>query len=90
MKKLLIGAAFCALFAAPALAEEPATTEPMKLTLTQMDGVTAAGCFFCSNTNVTWQSATAVAVGGSSFFSSLSSNAVAVAVNENETEQEID
>jgi hypothetical protein len=45
MRKLLIGAALCALFAAPALAGEPAkvTTKPVTLTLDQMDKVSAGG-----------------------------------------------
>jgi len=86
MKKLLIGTALCALFAAPGLAGEPAkvTTEPVKLSLTQMDGVTAGDfCAFCANFNATSQWATAVAVGG--FFGDTE----AEAENENETEQEI-
>jgi hypothetical protein len=82
MKKLLIGAAFCALFAGPVAAE------PVKLSSTQMDSVTAAGVNI--NSNRTWQSATAVAVGGDSFRSRRSSNAVAVAVNVNNTRQRID
>jgi hypothetical protein len=94
MKKLLVGAALCALFAAPALSAEPSqvTTEPIRLNLTQMDGVSAGACEFgfCSQFNSTWQSATAVAVGGSSFFSAFSSNAAAAATNVNETKQEID
>jgi hypothetical protein len=47
MKRLLISAALCGLFAIPGLAGEPA-----KLSLAQMDKVTAAGfnvCTFCSN-----------------------------------------
>ena len=71
MKKLLIGAALCALFAAPGLAGEPAkVTEPVKLTLSQMDQVAAGNpCSFafksvatCIQTN--WTSQTAVAVSG--------------------------
>jgi hypothetical protein len=65
MKKLLIGAALCALFAAPGLAGEP-----VKLTSSQMDQVAAGNpCSFafksvatCIQTN--WTSQTAVAVGG--------------------------
>ena len=90
MKRLLIGAALCSIVAAPALAGEPAkVTEPTKLTSAQMDVVTA-GCAFaiCTQINSTWQNATAVAVGGSSFLSAFSSNAAASAENENETEQE--
>ena len=91
MKRLLIGAALCALVAAPALAGEPAkVTEPIKLTSTQMDWVTAgAFCFDCTNVNRTNQTAVAVAVGGDSFFSAFSSNAAASATNVNKTEQEI-
>jgi hypothetical protein len=85
MKRLLIGAAFCALFAAPVAAE------PVKLTSTQMDGLSAGACVFaiCKQTqsNWTWQNATAVAVGGAAF-SNFSGNATAVATNVNETEQE--
>ena len=45
MKKLLITAGFCALFAAPGLAGEPA-----KLTSAQMDQVTAGKvCIICVN-----------------------------------------
>jgi hypothetical protein len=72
MRKLLIGAALCALFAAPGFAGEPAkvTTEPVKLTPSQMDQVAAGNpCSFafksvatCIQTN--WTSQTAVAVGG--------------------------
>ena len=83
MKKLLIGAALCTLFAAPALA-----AEPIKLSPTQMDSLTA-GCDFsiCTQFNVTkqWASATAVAVGGGHFSFTAAS---AEAENENETEQE--
>jgi hypothetical protein len=95
MRKLLIGAALGALFAVPAVAADPAAvapaTEPITLTLTQMDGVTAAGdrCKFCSNSNFTWQSANAVAVGGSSKFSKFSGNATAIATNVNNTKQSI-
>lgn len=84
MKELLIGAALCALVATPALADESAkvTTEPVTLTSTQMDQVTAAGwgdfCSFCSNTNVTYQNANAFA---SSYFSWGGANAVAANVN---------
>ena len=98
MKKLLITTALCGLVAAPALAGEPAkvTTEPMTLTLTQMDGVTAAGfkrghfkhfkkhggdtCVVCSQINVTNQTAVAVAVGDF---------ATAIASNSNKTDQQI-
>jgi hypothetical protein len=92
MKRLLIGTALCALFALPASAaeREMATTEPMRLTDTQMDGVTAAGCFICTNVNITNQTAVAAAVGGSSFLSKFSSNASANALNVNDTEQEIE
>jgi hypothetical protein len=88
MRKLLIGSALCALLTTPVSA-----AEPIKLSLAQMDGLTAgATCVFakCSQFNATWQDATAVAVGGKSKFSFASSNATAVATNVNETEQEID
>jgi hypothetical protein len=85
MKKLLLGAAFCALFAAPVAAE------PVKLSLSQMDGLSAGACFlgFCKqrNFNLTSQNATAVAIGGAAF-SNFSGNATAVATNINETDQE--
>ena len=86
MKRLLIGAALCSLVAAPALAGEPAkVTEPIKLTSTQMDWVTAgAFCFDCTNVNRTKQTAVAVAIGGGFLF-----GATAVAANSNETDQEI-
>jgi hypothetical protein len=82
MKKLLIGTALCALFAAPTLAAEPArvATEPTRLSLTQMDGLTAGVCVvaICSQTNVTSQTATAVAVAtGGSLFGIASGNAAA-------------
>jgi len=89
MKKLMIGAALCALFAAPTLADEPVkvTTEPVTLSSAQMDKVTAAGwgdfCGYCSNTNVTYQSANAYA---KSFFSW--GGATAIASNVNITDQE--
>ena len=82
MKKLLIGTALCALFAAPTLAAEPArvAAEPIRLSLTQMDGLTAGVCVVavCSQVNATLQTATAaaVAVGGSAF-GILSGNAAA-------------
>ena len=79
MKKLLIGAALCALFAAPGFAGQPAkvTSEPVKLTLSQMDQVAAGNpCSFafasvatCVQSNFTHQ--TAVAIGGE-FFSGTS------------------
>lgn len=85
MRKLLIGAAFCTLFAAPVSAE------PMKLSLTQMEGLSAGACAFAfcnqSQFNSTWQNATAVAIGGAAF-SAFSGNATAVATNVNETKQE--
>lgn len=64
MKKLLIGAALCALFAAPGFAGEP-----VKLTPAQMDKVTAGTCVvvgFCfqSQRNVTRQNAVGVGIGG--------------------------
>jgi hypothetical protein len=72
MRKLLIGAALGALFAAPGFAGEPAkvTTEPVKLTPSQMDQVAAGNpCSFafksvaiCKQSN--WTSQTAVAVSG--------------------------
>ena len=72
MKRLLIGAALCALFAAPGFAGERAkvATEPVKLTLSQMDQVAAGNpCSFafasvatCVQSNFTHQ--TAVAIGG--------------------------
>jgi hypothetical protein len=82
MKRLLIGAGLCALLAAPAWAGEPA-----KLSLAQMDQVTAGNpCSFafksvatCIQANTTNQ--TAVAVSGGGFFSG------AAAANFNETEQ---
>jgi hypothetical protein len=72
MRRLLIGAAFCALFAIPGFAGEPAT-----LTSAQMDQVTAGNpcskAFLsvatCIQSNVVNQ--TAVAVGGG-FFSGAS------------------
>jgi hypothetical protein len=89
MKKLLIGAAFCALFAAQGFAGEPAkvTTEPVKLTPSQMDQVAAGNpCSFafasvatCIQTNFTHQ--TAVAVSGGGVFSGAS------ATNLNATQQ---
>ena len=85
MKKLLIGTALCGLLAAPALADDPAPGgEPMRLSLTQMDRLTAAGdvCVVCTNINATVQTAVAVALSGVG-------NAEAEAENENETEQEI-
>jgi hypothetical protein len=93
MKKLLIGAALCALFATPVLAADSAPANaPIKLSLAQMDGLTAGACVvaICVQKNFTSQTATAVAVGGNSFFSAFSSNATAVATNVNKTEQEID
>jgi hypothetical protein len=51
MKKLLIAAGFCALFATPGLAGEP-----VKLSLTQMDRVTAGGvCIGCANVAILTQ-----------------------------------
>ena len=71
MKKLLIGTALCALLAAPAVAAESAkvTNEPIRLSLTQMDGLTAGTCVvvgFCfqSQRNVTRQTAVGVGIGG--------------------------
>lgn len=92
MRKLLIGTALCALCAAPALADEPAkvSTEPVKLSLSQMDKLTAGGWGFINQSSWVSQTATAVAIGGHSFFSAFSSNATAVATNVNETEQEVD
>ena len=85
MKKLLIGAALCTLFAVPGWAGEPA-----KLSLAQMDRVTAGGvCYFCSNFNATYQANYVAAVGGNSFYSEKSSNAIAVGVNVNKTRQSI-
>jgi hypothetical protein len=93
MKRLLIGGAFCALFAAPGLAGEPAqvTTEPVKLTLTQMDVLTA-GCDFavCTQINETVQNAIATAAAvarGGGDFSFTKAEAEAEAENENETDQ---
>ena len=88
MKRLLIGAALCAL-ATPGFAADPAkvTTEPVTLSLTQMDKVTAAGwgdfCF-CSNKNFTVQNANAYASADFSFYGT----ATAVATNVNITDQE--
>jgi len=91
MKKLLVGTALCALLAGPALADEAAeaTTEPVRLSLTQMDGLTAGSCFrsFCFASNTTTQVAAAVAIGGPSAFSFGSSNAAANAQNFNFTDQ---
>ena len=93
MKKLLIGAAFCALFAAPAVAGDPGTVtpvnEPLRLSATQMDGVTAGDfCAFCANVNSTWQSNVGVAAAfGGGFFSDT--EAEVEQENENETEQSI-
>jgi hypothetical protein len=56
MKKLLIGAALCALFAAPSFAGEP-----VKLSSTQMDKVTAGWggstrvCQLCTNAAAIYQ-----------------------------------
>jgi hypothetical protein len=58
MKKLLIGTALCALFAVPALAGEPAkvATQPITLSSTQMDKVTAGGfCYNCANYAAVYQ-----------------------------------
>jgi hypothetical protein len=81
MKRLLIGAALCALFAAPGLAGEPA-----KLSLAQMDQVTAgnpcsANVFSASVGNACIQAnnMTQAAVAVSGFVSKAS--------NENETQQ---
>ncbi|MGH6897591.1 MAG: hypothetical protein ACREJ5_13765 [Geminicoccaceae bacterium] len=93
MRKLLIGAALGALFAAPAVAGDPTTVtpvnEPLRLSLTQMDGLTAGSCFFsaCFAANTTTQVAAAVAIGGPSAFSFGSSNAAANAQNFNFTDQ---
>jgi hypothetical protein len=83
MRKLLIGAALCSLFAVPGFAGEPA-----KLTSAQMDRVTAgnpcsAKIFSVSAGNnciqANWTSQTAVAVGGG-----FGSDATAVNANDNE------
>jgi len=91
MKKLLVGTALCALLSGPALADEAAkaTTEPVRLSLTQMDGLTAGSCFgsVCIARNRTTQVAAAVAIGGGSFGSVFSSNAAANAQNVNVTDQ---
>jgi hypothetical protein len=84
-----MGAALCALFATPGLAGEPAkvTTEPVTLSLTQMDKVTAGWgdfCKFCSNNNFTVQKADADAKSVFSF-----GGATAIAANVNVTDQEI-
>jgi hypothetical protein len=88
MKRLLIGAGLCALLAAPAWAGEPA-----KLSLAQMDRVTAAGdfCYGCANYNATYQANYVAAYGGANYayFAKKSGNAIAVGVNVNKTEQEI-
>jgi hypothetical protein len=80
MKKLLIGAALCALFAAPGLAGEP-----VKLTSSQMDQVAAGNpCSFAFKSVATciqsnWTNQAAVAVSGGFGFSNAS--------NKNETTQ---
>ena len=83
MKKLVI-----ATFAAAAMATSAMAAEP--LTTAQLDQVTATG--FQSNFNQTWQSATAVAVGGCNLAVCVSGkggngNAVAIAENKNRTRQ---
>jgi hypothetical protein len=52
MRKLLIGAALCALFAAPALAGEPAkvAAQPITLSLAQMDKVTSGAAAAAAGT----------------------------------------
>jgi hypothetical protein len=102
MKKLLIGAALCALFAAPAFAGDPAQVSgPVQLTLSQMDSVTAGRsrggrivdgvdiCVGCANVNTTTQLAAAKAYGGFVKFSKFSGNADAYADNYNSTYQSI-
>jgi hypothetical protein len=83
MRKLLIGAALCSLFAVPGFAGEPT-----KLTSAEMDKVTAgrtAACVVaaCFQINATDQDATAVAIGG------VFGDTTAVASNVNVTDQEI-
>jgi hypothetical protein len=85
MKKLLISAALCALFAAPGFAGEP-----VKLSSAQMDKVTAGDfCRVCIQRNFTRQDADATAVAITGFAGVLSGNATAVASNSNETRQRI-
>ena len=62
------------------------TDEPIELSLTQMDRLTAAGdfCYFCSNVAVVWQTAVATAVAYGFY-----AEAEAEAENESEIEQEI-
>jgi hypothetical protein len=74
MRKLLIAAAFT-LFATPGLAGEPA-----KLSLAQMDKVTAAGdvCVVCTNVAKIWQSNFAK---NSAFFNQTNAAAVSQEIN---------
>jgi hypothetical protein len=81
MKKLVTAALFSALFSVSAMAGEATV-----LTGKSLDQVTA-GRVFQSNFNNTWQNATAVAIGGCSYFCYESGNATAVAANINVTEQ---
>jgi opacity protein-like surface antigen len=87
MKKLLIGAALCALFAAPAFAGDP-----VQLSSSQMDQVTAGSygyggyrhksCCQQSNYNNTYQKAVAIANSYAYW-----GGATAVATNVNSTDQ---
>jgi hypothetical protein len=84
MRKLLIGAALCSLFAVPGFAGEPA-----KLTSAQMDRVTAgrtAACVLavCVQVARVDQDATAVAIGGGVF-----ADTNATALNSSYIDQEI-
>lgn len=91
MNKLLIGTALCALLAGPALAAESTTNEPVRLSLTEMDGVTAGGCnlAICAQVNVTVQRARAraVAITNDTAFSASNNEAVAASSNSNATAQ---
>lgn len=94
MNKLLIGTALCALLAGPALAGESTTNEPVRLSLTEMDGVTA-GCDFaiCAQFNLTFQEAEAEAEAETTSVSAIlsvlggHSSATALASNSNATAQ---
>jgi hypothetical protein len=83
MKKLVTAALFSALFSVSAMAGEATV-----LTGKSLDQVTAG--VFQQNNNSTWQSATAVAIGGCNFAfcGKKSGNATAIASNVNVTEQE--
>jgi hypothetical protein len=84
MKKLVATVLFGTLFSVSAMAGEATV-----LTGKALDQVTA-GFTFQRNWNYTNQNATAVAIGGCSFFCNKSGNASAVASNVNVTKQEND